>query len=146
MIKRNKVAKTKQWDEEKEEGKERKQPNAKMHQIVVSWQRDEEMENTRCCFLVIGESHEDKLFGLTKGGRNGEKRIRSSLVDTGATLHPCKYKPTVNATLNKVHMICPWVLHFYNFIKLSCHKLCASIYHMIFVPSWCTLILVLRQE
>ena len=146
MIKRNKVAKSKQRYKEKGKGKERKQPNAKMHQIAVSWQEDEEMENTRCCFLVTWGSHEDKLFGLTKRGRNEEKRIQGSSEDTGATLHPCKFKLTVNATLNKVHMICPWVLHFCYFIKLSCHKLCASIYHMIFVPSWCTLILVLRQE
>ena len=113
---------------EEGEGVERKQPNAKMHQIVVSWQGDEEKENTRCCLLVTWSPHEDKLFGLTKRGwnRKKKKKIQGSSEDIGVTIHPCKFKQV--APLKNVHMTYPSVLHFCNFLKLSCHKLCGSIY------------------
>ena len=123
------IVKTKQWYDFASRRKERERRGSNPMQRCIkllSWQEDEEKENTRCCLLVTWSPHEDKLFGLIKRGRNRKKKTQGSSEDIGVTIHPCKFKQV--APLKNVHMTYPSVLHFCNFLKLSCHKLCGSIY------------------
>ena len=114
------IVKTKQWYGFASRRKEREQRGSNpMERCIklLSWQEDEEKENTRCYLLVTWSPHEDKLFGLTKRGWNRKKKIQGSSEDIGVTIHPCKFKQVAPLKMFT------WHTHkcYTSVISLNCH-------------------------